>query len=54
MDFGKLKIRFYQYYHIDLQQFMKPGISKNAKAQISYNSYVKNEQKKFEIKNLEN
>lgn len=33
---------------------MKPGNSRTAKSQINYNNYLKSEQKKFHIKNVEN
>ena len=37
-----------------LEDYMKPGISRNAKNQITYNNFVHTESKKFQIKEIEN
>ena len=37
-----------------LEDYMKPGISRNAKNQITYNNFVHTEAKKFQIKEIEN
>lgn len=57
MNFSKLEYYIFIHLtinHIELEDFMKPGISRNAKNQCTYNNFVHCESKKFQIKNIEN